>query len=58
VFAVTFSISLYFIVSTELQNPASSAWFAERVPEAWLQVDIDEHFKLAQQNGEEKQTRS
>jgi MFS family permease len=54
VFAVTFSISLYFIVATELQNPAKSAWFAERIPHEWLEVDIDKHFKLIEQNGKEK----
>jgi hypothetical protein len=52
VFLVTFSISLYFIVGTELQNTAKSAWFAERIPIEWLTIDVDDHFKLAEQHQE------
>ena len=46
VFSVTFAISIYWLVGAELQNPAKSLWFAERIPEAWLDLDIDEHFKM------------
>jgi len=54
VFSVSFILSLYWVVATELENPAKSPWFAERIPEAWLSTDIDEYFKLAnslQENG-------
>lgn len=47
VFSVSFILSLYWIVATELENPAKSPWFAERIPEEWLNVDVDEYFRLA-----------
>lgn len=47
-FVVTLAISVYWLVATQLQNPAKSLWFAERIPPDWLTVDIDEHFKLHQ----------
>lgn len=47
VFSVSFILSLYWIVATELEDPTKSPWFAERIPEAWLSTDIDEYFKLA-----------
>lgn len=41
VFAVTFVITLYWVAIAELQNPADSPWFAERIPEDWLAADVD-----------------
>ncbi len=41
VFAATFVITLYWVAIVELQNPAKSPWFAERIPEEWLIADID-----------------
>lgn len=52
VFSVSFILALYWIVATELENPAKSPWFAERIPEEWLLVDIDEYFRLANEQGE------
>ncbi len=43
---VSFGITIYWIVATELQDPARSPWFAERIPQEWLTADIDEVFKL------------
>lgn len=47
VFSVSFILFLYWIVATELENPAKSPWFAERIPEKWLETDVDEYFRLA-----------
>lgn len=41
VFSVTFVITLYWVAIVELQNPAKSPWFAERVPADWLTEDVD-----------------
>ncbi len=49
VFAVTFSLALFWVVATELENPAQSPWFAERIPQDWLKVDIDKHFEQGQE---------
>ena len=43
---VSFGITIYWIVATELQDPARSPWFAERIPSEWLTADIDEVFNL------------
>lgn len=47
VFSVSFILSLYWIIATELENPAKSPWFAERIPDEWLNADVDEYFRLA-----------
>ncbi len=46
IFIAAFIISLYWVVATELDNPAKSIWFAGRVPKEWLAIDVDTHFKL------------
>jgi hypothetical protein len=46
VFVVTCAISTYFFVARELENPAKSPWFAERIPPNWLEEDVDAHFRL------------
>jgi len=54
VFSTSFVLSLYWVVITELQNPAKSLWFAERIPKKWLTIDIDKHFKLAEEGTPEQ----
>lgn len=46
--STAFVLSLYWIVIAELQNPAKSPWFAERIPQAWLEIDVDKHFGLGE----------
>ncbi len=48
VFAVSFILSLFWIVIKHLEDPSRSAWIAERIPADWLETDIDEHFHLDQ----------
>lgn len=52
VFVVCFSVSLYWIIATRLQDPSKSAWLAERIPEKWLAVDVDQYFKLDEHESE------
>lgn len=54
VFSASFVLSLYFVVVTELQNPAKSLWFAERIPADWLTEDIDDYFKLNEEKKDPK----
>ena len=54
VFVVCFSVSLYWIIATRLQNPSKSAWLAERVPAEWHTIDVDAHFELDKDKREEK----
>jgi hypothetical protein len=49
VFSASFVLGLYWIVIVKLQNPTKSQWLAERIPQEWLDVDIDDHFKLAKE---------
>lgn len=51
VFSVSFMIVLYWIIATELENPAKSPWFAERIPKEWLAEDVDKFFALDKNNG-------
>jgi hypothetical protein len=46
VFSVSLVLALYWMVATKLEDPAKSAWLAERIPKEWLAVDVDEHFSL------------
>jgi len=46
VFAVSFILSLFWIVIKHLEDPSRSAWIAERIPADWLEADVDEHFHL------------
>ncbi len=46
VFLVSFILSLYWIVVAQLENPAKGAWFTERIPQDWLDEDIDRFFEL------------
>jgi len=46
VFSVSLVLALYWMVATKLEDPAKSAWLAERIPKEWLAVDVDKHFKL------------
>jgi Na+/melibiose symporter-like transporter len=46
VFSVSLVLALYWMVATKLEDPAKSAWLAERIPKEWLVVDVDEHFGL------------
>jgi hypothetical protein len=46
VFSVSLVLALYWMVATKLENPAKSAWLAERIPQEWLSVDVDDHFGL------------
>jgi hypothetical protein len=48
VFSVSLVLALYWIVATKLEDPAKSAWLAERIPPEWLTVDVDDHFKLGE----------
>jgi hypothetical protein len=41
VFSAAFVITLYWVAIIELQNPAKSPWFAERIPKEWLIADVD-----------------
>lgn len=41
VFSITFACVLYWVVATELDDPARSVWFKERIPQEWLEIDID-----------------
>jgi hypothetical protein len=38
-------MSLYFVVTLELQEPTTSVWFSMRIPEDWLREDVDKYFK-------------
>jgi drug/metabolite transporter (DMT)-like permease len=44
-FATAFAMSLYFVVTLELQEPTTSVWFSMRIPEDWLREDVDKYFK-------------
>ena len=37
VFAVSFILSLFWIVIKHLEDPSRSAWIAERIPADWLE---------------------
>ncbi|TAK96534.1 hypothetical protein EPO05_01585 [Patescibacteria group bacterium] len=55
VFSLSFVVALYWIVIPQLENPAKSPWFAERIPKEWLELDVDEFFKLEKErNGQKK----
>lgn len=56
VFIISFLVALYWIVVPQLENPAKSAWFAERIPGEWLEIDIDIYFELEERNGKNKET--
>lgn len=43
---MSFVVSLYWFVLPQLEDPVKGAWFVERIPEDWLIIDVDEHFKL------------
>lgn len=44
VFSSSFVITIYWVVVTQLENPAKSAWLAERIPKEWLYEDVDSFF--------------
>jgi hypothetical protein len=44
-FATSFALSLYFVVTTELQEPTRSVWFETRIPEDWTTASVDAYFK-------------
>jgi hypothetical protein len=46
IFAVYYSVSLYWIIATRLQDPSKSDWLAERIPDRWFAEDVDQYFKL------------
>jgi hypothetical protein len=48
VFSVALVLAFYWIVATKLEDPTKSAWLAERIPHEWLEIDVDDHFKLGQ----------
>jgi hypothetical protein len=41
VFCVTFVLSTYWVMITELEDPVSSVWFNNRIPTEWI-IDIEE----------------
>ncbi len=51
IFFIAFILSLYWVALAQLEDPARSAWLAERVPEEWLKEDVDKFFGF---EGEEK----
>ncbi len=53
-FCITFAISIYWLVVVQLESPAKSPWFAERIPPEWLIADIDKHFKLERTHQKKK----
>lgn len=55
VFSVWYSVSLYWIIATQLQDPSKSAWLAERIPPNWFTKDIDQYFKLGEEEFEKTQ---
>lgn len=46
VFVVSSILTMVWFVLRQLENPLKTGWFAERIPEEWFAIDIDEHFKL------------
>lgn len=56
VFIISFLVALYWIVVPQLENPAKSAWFVERIPVAWLEIDVDIYFRLENGNTEYEET--
>ncbi len=46
IFAVTFMLSLIWVIATELDDFSKSIWFRERIPKEWYEIDIEEHFRI------------
>ena len=44
VFAVTFALTLVWVIATELDDFNKSIWFKEKIPKEWYEVDIEKHF--------------
>lgn len=44
VFSVVFTISLAWVISTELDDFEKSIWFREKIPQEWYQINIDTYF--------------
>jgi hypothetical protein len=46
-FTISFAMSLYFVVTLELQEPTTSVWFRARIPPEWLTEDVDHFFSAS-----------
>jgi membrane protein YqaA with SNARE-associated domain len=46
VFAVSFILSLIWLIADQLENPSKGGWFRERIPQDWFDEDVDDFFKL------------
>ena len=44
-FTTSFALSLYFVVTTELQEPTRSVWFETRIPDDWTKASVDAYFQ-------------
>lgn len=50
VFAISFTLVLLGVVAVELDNPLHSVWFHKKVPTTWLTADLEEEFKIKEEN--------
>jgi hypothetical protein len=41
VFSVTWVLSMFWVIITELEDPVNGAWFGKQVPEEWLQDEAE-----------------
>jgi hypothetical protein len=53
---LTFCLSIFWLIIAQLDNPALSPWFMERIPKRWLTQSVDEHFGLKEQIEEVEET--
>jgi hypothetical protein len=44
VFAVSFMLTLIWVIATELDDFHKSIWFRQRIPREWYEIDIETHF--------------
>jgi len=53
VFSSWFSMLLYFVVITDLQDPTTSVWFSSRIQPDWIEQDVDAYFNLDGEDGKD-----
>lgn len=43
---LTFTLALCWFMLAELEEPAKSPWFEDRIPEEWMTADVDKEFGI------------
>lgn len=45
VFVTAFILSLMAVIVVELDDPKQSIWFKEKIPQEWLEIDVNHYFE-------------